>query len=432
MDRLVRWGWGLLLGLLTTGMAEAQEQEASEGVTARVYVDCQTGGCDQDFFRTEMPYVDWMRDRQDADVHVLVTSETTGAGGRRYSLRFFGRGPFDGEESELTAATTQDATREERRQALARVISLGLAPYLARTPLGDRLSIRYAPGGGPRGPAPAASPSDDPWNFWVLSLSGRGFFRGQSTSRSQDLNGSFSANRTTEDLKVRVGVNVSYEENEFDLSDGRLTAIERNSGFNGLAAWSLGDHWAAGSQVSVTSSTFSNQRLMLRFAPLVEYNLFPYSESTRRELTFSYQLGFNRTDYFEETIFQRTEETILDQTLRTTLDIKEPWGSSSISLEGATFLDDLEKNRLTLFANANIRLVRGLSLDLFGSYSRVRDQVFLSRGGATDEEVLLQLRQLETSFTYFVSVGLRYSFGSIFNNVVNSRMDNVRTGVFFF
>ena len=432
MVRRVWW-----LGVVTwvglgVGEAEAQEQGGgADEAAVRVYVDCQTGGCDQEFFRSEMDYLDWMRDREDADVHILVTSQQTGAGGRRYTLRFIGRGAFEGGESSLETDTRQDATREDRRSALARTIALGLVPYLAQTPLAERLSLRYqAPDGSER--SVATSSEEDPWNFWVFTLSGRGFFRGQSASTSQDLNSSVAANRTTEDLKVRLGVNLNYSENEFDLSDGLFTTIERNFAFDGLVAWSLGDHWATGPQVTASSSTFTNQRSLLRFAPTLEYNLFPYSESTSRELTFAYQVAASQVDYFEETIFEETSETILDHKLRTTLDVKEPWGSVSVSLEGATFLDDFDKNRVSLFGNANFRLVRGLSLDLFGSYSRVRDQVFLSRAGASDEDVLLRLRQLQTDFTYFASVGIRYSFGSIFNNVVNTRMENLGGNFFFF
>jgi len=56
-----------------------------------------------------------------------------------------------------------------------------------------------------------------------------------------------------------------------------------------------------------------------------------------------------------------------------------------------------------------------------GSYSRVRDQLGLRKESATDEEILLRLRELETSFRYFVSLGLTYTFGSIYSNVVNPR-----------
>jgi hypothetical protein len=51
----------------------------------------------------------------------------------------------------------------------------------------------------------------------------------------------------------------------------------------------------------------------------------------------------------------------------------------------------------------------------------LRDQLYLPRGNLSDEERLLRLRQLATSYNYFVQVGLSYSFGSIFNNIVNPR-----------
>ena len=44
-----------------------------------------------------------------------------------------------------------------------------------------------------------------------------------------------------------------------------------------------------------------------------------------------------------------------------------------------------------------------------------------TKGGASLEEVLLQRRQLETTYNYFFQVGFSYSFGSIFSNVVNPR-----------
>ena len=65
--------------------------------------------------------------------------------------------------------------------------------------------------------------------------------------------------------------------------------------------------------------------------------------------------------------------------------------------------------------------------------SRLRDQLFLPRGTLRDEDILLRRRQLETNYRYFTSVGITYRFGSIFDNVVNTRLDNAGGGqVFFF
>ncbi|MEX1113446.1 MAG: hypothetical protein WED32_03260, partial [Patescibacteria group bacterium] len=98
--------------------------------------------------------------------------------------------------------------------------------------------------------------------------------------------------------------------------------------------------------------------------------------------------------------------------------------SVSIALEGRALLDDPKKNRLQLNPEFDVRLFRGLSLNLFGYVSLLRDQLYLAKGGATDEEVLLRRRQLSTSYQYFVGAGLSYTFGSIYNNVVNPRFGN--------
>ena len=65
--------------------------------------------------------------------------------------------------------------------------------------------------------------------------------------------------------------------------------------------------------------------------------------------------------------------------------------------------------------------MRGLSLDIGGSASRIRDQISLPRRGATPEEVLLRLRRLRSSYEYSFSMSLTYTFGSIFSSVVNPR-----------
>ncbi len=61
----------------------------------------------------------------------------------------------------------------------------------------------------------------------------------------------------------------------------------------------------------------------------------------------------------------------------------------------------------------------------------MRDQIFLPRRGASDEEVLLRQRALNTNFSYFGSVNVSYTFGSIFNNIVNPRFDSGGDGFFF-
>jgi len=76
---------------------------------------------------------------------------------------------------------------------------------------------------------------------------------------------------------------------------------------------------------------------------------------------------------------------------------------------------------LSLSSSLNVRLFEGFSINLFGSVSMVHDQLALRKGDLTQEDVLLHRKQLSTQYDYFASVGFRYTFGSIFSNVVNPR-----------
>ena len=191
---------------------------------------------------------------------------------------------------------------------------------------------------------------------------------------------------------------------------------------------SLGDRWGIGAGFAVLASTFSNLDPSTRYSGAIEYNIFPYAESSQRLMTFTYFAGVNLFNYEEETIFDKTEETIPDQGLIAALDLNRPWGQSGFDVEASHFLNDPSKYRVTVRANLQWRIVRGLSLDFFGDAALVRDQVFLPKRGTTDEEVLLRRRALETDFRYFVGVGISYTFGSIFNNIVNPRFSGSSGG----
>jgi hypothetical protein len=69
----------------------------------------------------------------------------------------------------------------------------------------------------------------------------------------------------------------------------------------------------------------------------------------------------------------------------------------------------------------DVRLFKGFSVNVGGSASRVHDQLYLKAGEATDEEILLRRRQLATAYRYRLQAGISYTFGSIFNNIVNPR-----------
>jgi hypothetical protein len=60
-------------------------------------------------------------------------------------------------------------------------------------------------------------------------------------------------------------------------------------------------------------------------------------------------------------------------------------------------------------------------LTVRGSYEAIRDQLNLPIGDYTIDEVLLTRKELQTDYKYSLSVGIRFTFGSVYSNVVNPR-----------
>jgi hypothetical protein len=424
-----------IAGLVAFGLAgplAAQEPQASDGgsTAPRVYLDCQGWFCDLDFYRTEITWVNWVRDRKGAQVHLLVTTQTTGGGGREYTLQYIGLEDFAGRQDQLRYVSPAASSEDEERRGLGQVMKLGLVGYAARSVIAPRLQVTFDT---PKDQAPSAQKPKDPWNYWVFRLGANGNVNAESRSRSSDVYGSVQATRTTDDWKLRFELEGSRNASHFEFDDGSTYDSKlKSGGASALVVRSLNDHWSAGVNAGARRSDRENLDLELRAAPGIEYNVYPYKESTRRQLTFLYEISLNRYHYVDSTVYNQLTEARAAQSLTVALVTKQPWGSTNLSVQGATYLDDLSKNHVTVFGGMNLRIVKGLQASLFGSFGRVRDQLYLPKEGATDEEVLLRLRQLQTSYRYWVSVGLNYTFGSIFNNIVNPRFGGSDGVMFFF
>ena len=88
----------------------------------------------------------------------------------------------------------------------------------------------------------------------------------------------------------------------------------------------------------------------------------------------------------------------------------------------ASFIPDFKKNHVSMFGNVSLNLFRGLSLNLNTNIDSLRDQITLPLEEATSEEVLVNQRQLSTSYRYVLFFGVGYTFGSIFSPIVNPRV----------
>jgi hypothetical protein len=397
------------------GRAAAGDTAVAAGSQVTVYLDCNA--CDFTYFRRQIPYVRFVRDPQVSALHVLVTQSQTGGGGRSYNLAFLGRDSFEGQQQTLTYVSPQSETDDGRRQGLARTLQMGLMSYLAQTPLAARIGFTFSGAGA----ASRATAVDDPWNSWVSRVGGGGSLDKEASQGEYQLDGSFSADRVTEEWKFRSGLRFEYEHQRFQDDDRWLTSATHDLSLNSSLIRSLTSRWSAGLFADAYSRTYENVARALRFTPGVEYNIFPWDVSDRKEFTVAYTAGIRSFRYAEETIYQRMGETLAFESLRSQLRLTQPWGEVYASIEGSHYFHDFGFYGIDARTNLSYRLTRGLSLDFGLQAESIHDQLSLPKGDATLEEILLRQRRLATTYQIGTRIGLRYTFGSIFNDVVNQR-----------
>jgi hypothetical protein len=406
----------LVWAFVTIPAAPRVAAQASRAPQLQVFLDCND--CYADFLRTEVAFVNFVRDRSEADIHLLITRAQTGSSGSEFTLAFIGGSRFPRITETIKTITGSSDTDDIVRRQLSTAVRLGLLRFLTRDAVPPELAVTVRLGSEEDRPAVTG----DGWNNWVFSLRGAASFDGEESSRERQLSASISADRITPDWKITLGSEIDHQREEFDLDEEDPVNVERRErDFNWLIVKGLGEHWSIGAQGDIESSTFENIRLSFSGAPAIEYNLFPYSAYTRRQLRALYSIGVSRSSYYETTLFGETEETLPQHELSVVFEQRERWGSLEAGIEWSQYLQDLSKSRLEADGEVSVRLARGLSLSAEINASRIRDQLSLPARGATEEEVLLRLRQLQSGYEYRLGASLTYTFGSIFSSVVNPR-----------
>jgi hypothetical protein len=384
----------------------------------QVYLDCRR--CDFDFIRTELNFVNYVRDPELADLHVFVTDERTGGGGREYQFTFIGRGPFSGTSYTLKHYTDRDATEDENREALKQFLKMGYASYLFQTPMGKRFDIIYRG----EGAHIISEQIDDPWNHWVFQAY-LGQVRLDLESNMSVFNSrwGFFADRVTNQWKLRFRPYFNYGRVKIQTSSEKdpLYSTQRRHGVDSYAIKSITRHWSAGLFADYQTYNGRNLKHQVIVSPGIEFSIFPYEEATRKSITFTYLFGTGYHDYFEETIFGKNEEILFNQSLRGLVNIQQPWGNIETGLTASHYFHDPSRRRIEFYGRTSIRVFEGFSVSFQAEYQVVRDQLSLPKGSASIEDVLLKQRELATDFSFTGSVAVSYTFGSRFANVVNTR-----------
>ncbi|NOY60991.1 MAG: DUF481 domain-containing protein [Calditrichaeota bacterium] len=381
----------------------------------KVFIDC--ADCDFSYFWNRIRFVNFVRDPYLANVHVIIVAQKTASGGRRFTIRFIGKKIFKNIVQNLYYTSAETDTKDHMRQGLAKILELGLAPYISQTSMANLLKIEYDS----QQADSVRELGKDSWMYWVFHFGVEGELEAEETQNKFNLVNEISAERITEIWKIRSRFKHEYERENFKENDEKITGKRSEWEADAEVIKSLSDHWSVGIFGNGNSSTRKNLNLSFGFAVGVEYNFFPWEQSDQRIFSVSYSSGIRSYKYHEETLFGKTAEELFHGRMRIELRLIQPWGDVNTSLENFHYYHDLTKYSSKLETKLALRITEGLAFTLDLEVESIHNQLYLPKGEATLEEILLEQKQLATNFDLSISFGWRYSFGSIYNNIVNRR-----------
>ncbi|MEY4927033.1 MAG: hypothetical protein RI894_1469, partial [Bacteroidota bacterium] len=243
-----------LLGCLATTFAQDSlvvAKKASDRV--QLFLDCTTWDCFDTYLKTEVQFVDFVRDRHLADVHIMITTQATGSGGTEYTLSFLGQDRFKDDNQTVRFFKKTTDSEQLEREGLSRTLKMGLLHYVAQTAMATEISVNYS-----KQSEETTAVKTDPWKNWVYSISLSGWTTGEARFNSLQTFGSLDADRVTEDWKINIGASFNYNESSFVISDGIFTSVNKGQYLYGSAVRSWGKKWAYGGKIRLAASSYSN------------------------------------------------------------------------------------------------------------------------------------------------------------------------------
>lgn len=385
----------------------------------KVFLDC-SWRCDADFFQRKMPYIDFYKDPKTANLHVIVNGERSSNGGDIVTFRFIGVNDFEGVDNTLTIDILPNTSNDSERKQYLEVLTKGVYAYIIRTKANDVVSLSFS-----ETEAEKKEIKKDKWNNWAFRTSISGSINGEETYTNSSYYGSLTANRITTESKFTSRFSINSNVSKYEYEDISFVTERKNKYANMTYVKSRGDHLSIGVRVNYKQSTSQNYDGNYKFAPCIEYNIFPYSESSEHRMSFLYGISANHNDYTDTTVYLKIRENFASHLLDLSYQNSQTWGSFSLSIYCDQILEknDLKKYNVGVSSNIDWNVTKGLSLNYYAGMNFDRAQIQLPLNGATYEEIILRQKELESNYFYYVSFGMSYTFGSMKNNVVNPRFD---------
>ena len=379
----------------------------------KIFLSCR---CDDDYLKQNTLFFDYVRDMDLSDIDVFVFEITNASGGRNYSFNFKGKNKFN-KEYEISTTIPQNTSFNKARESLLDTYKLGMASILSNTDYQNQVEVNFNMNN-----LYPEKQTKDKWKNWVFEVFGSFNLENEQSINEEEFNLGFDIDRVTEKWRFRSDFELDRSIKFFSGGDQSYSSERESFYSSGSLVKSISSHFSTGIFSSYTKDTFRNLDSQIYISPALEYNFIPYNQVLTREVTLAYKLGYNIYNYIEETIYEFEDQKIFNHSLTLNLRFREKWGSIYSYLVASQFLDLPEQNRLTINNNLNIRIIKGLSMRISAYFRFIRDQINLPKGEASVEDLLLRQRQISTNFQNRISMGFSYTFGSIFNNIVNQRL----------
>lgn len=402
----------LLLALICLDLTAKENVKDIQSEPLKVYYD--GGGSLFSFLKNDINFVQFVRDPLDAQILLQINSQSTGDGGKKFSLYFTGQKYFENINDTLITTIPANKSDVERYNEIVRVVKLGLVSYIKKTPYNKYLNVVSQI-------SVPKEPEKDKWDSWVFSIGLNGSVEGEESKKEIVWEADLDVDRVKEGSKIKINGNFSNELKEFEEDNATSVNHKRNRSLSLLYVNSVSEHFSAGISGDVKSKTYENLRTGFNIAPAVEYNIFPYDESIRRNFTFLYRIGYSFNKYYQPTIYMKEKEDLFNQSLKIDYELKEIWGELNMYLAASNYLHDFNKNRIDFRTRVSFRLSGSFFFDVLLYASYVNDQLYLPSQEASLEDILLNQIELSTQYEYELKFGVRYTFGSIYNSVVNTR-----------
>ncbi|HLP71530.1 MAG TPA: transporter [Bacteroidales bacterium] len=410
----MKYFFPLIFCSLLSGHSFGQDSIPEPGVL-NFFLDCEQ--CDFNYVREELEFVSFVREPAMADVHILVSFSHTASGGHKYFMNFIGLKGLKDKNYEYEVTAPQSYTEDDIRKALLKMLKVGILEYYTKTSFIDNLNVQIEENGDRK----AGDLVVDRWKNWVFRFSSGAEFQKEESQNEYSVESQASAEKITEKWKTQMMVGYEINrENYYDDGD-KIVNKQDSKEISGSLVRSITGKWSAGLFAGYTSQTFLNIRNNVSAGTGIQYNFFPWNECNRRVFSIAYVAGVDGYDYIEETIYDKTSETHLAELVIMELEFIQPWGEVNIVAQGRNYFNDFSKNRLTLESDFSVRISKNLSVFANIESKLIHDQLYLPKQGASLEDILLRRRKLATNYEVAGHFGIRFTFGSIYNNVVNER-----------